>query len=122
VVLLRRDDVSPYMRELESQEAVEILRKGEFMVAPGATIYPEEIGTIKNESWYNPYLLAPDDEFEAERFAAVRDEGGAKYLIVNTSAIFANKGKDGKPDLNELIDRTGKKILEHVSTYSGKKY
>jgi hypothetical protein len=122
VVLLRRDDVSPYMRELETAEAVEILRKGEFMVAAGATIYPEEIGTIKNESWYNPYLLAPDDQFEAERFAAVKDEGGARYLIINTSSIYANKGKDGKADLNELIDRTGKKILEYVSQYSGKTY
>jgi hypothetical protein len=109
------------MRELETAEAIEILRKGEFMVAAGATIFPEEIGTIKNESWYNPYLLAPDDQFEAERFAAVKDEGGARYLIVNTSSIYANK-KDGKPDLNELIDRTGKKILEYVSQYSGRAY
>jgi hypothetical protein len=122
IVLLRRDDTSPYVQELSTEEAIAVLKKGEFMVAPGATIYPEEIGTLKNESWYNPYLLAPDDDFEAERFAAVKERGGAKYVIINTSAIYAKKGKNGKPDLNELIDRTGKKILEYVSQYSGKRY
>lgn len=122
VVLLRRDDVSPYLRELSTPEAIEILRKGEFMVAPGATIYPEEIGTLKMESWYNPYLLAPDDAFESERFAAVKDQGGAKYLIINTSSIYANRGPDGAPDLNELIDRTGRRILEYVGQYSGRRY
>jgi hypothetical protein len=121
IVLLRRDDVSPYMRELATREAIEILRTGEFMVAPGATTFPEEIGTLKRESWYNPYLLAPDDAFEAERFAAVTERGGAKYVIINTSSIYANKDRNGKPDLNELIDRTGKKILEHVAGYSGKR-
>ncbi|MFQ5828726.1 MAG: hypothetical protein ACE5JD_06175 [Candidatus Methylomirabilia bacterium] len=122
VLLLRRDDVSPYIEELDTKEALEILRKGEFMVAPGATVDPNEIGTLKNESWYNPYLLAPDDAFEAERFAAVKDRGGAGYLVINTSSIYANTGKDGKPDINELIERTGHHILEHVSRYSGKSY
>ena len=119
VVLLRRDDTSPYLRELDTREAIDILRVGEFMVAPGATIFPEEIGTLKQEPWYNPYLLAPDDAFEAERFAAVKDQGGARYLIINTSSMYANRGPDGQPDINELIDRTGKKILEHVSRYAG---
>jgi hypothetical protein len=122
VLLLRRDDVSPYVMELTTPEAMEILRTGEFMVAPGATIYPEEIGTIKRESWYNPYLLAPDDAFEAGRFAAVRDQGGAKYVIINTSSIYARKGRNGQPDVNELIDRTGKKILEYVGQFSGRRY
>jgi hypothetical protein len=35
------------------------------------------------------------------------------------SDIYANKGKAGKPDLNELIDR--KKILEYVFQYSARK-
>ncbi|MFQ5520783.1 MAG: hypothetical protein ACE5FK_05250 [Candidatus Methylomirabilia bacterium] len=122
MVLLRRDDVSPYMEELDTDKALEILRKGEFMVQPGATVDPTEIGKLKNESWYNPYLLAPDDSFEAERFAAVKDQGGAKYLIFNTSSIYARPGKDGKPDLNELIDRTGHTILGYVSRFSGKSY
>lgn len=118
MVLLRRDDTSPYLRELETREAIDILRVGEFMVAPGATIFPEEIGTLKQEPWYNPYLLAPDDAFEAERFAAVRELGGASYLIINTSSMYARRGPDSQPDINELIDRTGKKILEYVSRYS----
>ena len=122
IVLLRRDDENPYIKELSTQEAIDVLRTGEYMVAPGATIYPEEIGTLKQEPWYNPYLLAPDDAFESERFAAVKDRGGARYVIINTSAKYAKPGRDGKPDLNELIDRTGKKILEYVSLYSGKKY
>jgi hypothetical protein len=41
-------------------------------------------------------------------------------VIINTSSIYADRGRDGKPDLNALIDRAGKKILEYVSLYSGK--
>ena len=122
VILLRRDDVSPFMKELSTQEAVEVLRKGEFMVQAGATTNPAEIGTLKSESWYNPYLLAPDDHFEAERFAALKDEGKAKYLIFNTSAIYGKKGANGKLDLGELIERTGRIMLDHVSEFTGKKY
>ena len=85
-------------------------------------INPEEIGTIKSESWYNPYLLAPDDKFEAERFAALKEEGRAKYLIFNTSSIYGKKGPDGKINLGELIERTGKIMLDYVSEYTGKKY
>jgi len=122
VILLRRDDVSPFMRELGTSEAIEILRKGEFMVQAGATTDPTEIGKLKAESWYNPYLLAPDDRFEAERFSAVKDVGKATYLIFNTSGIYGKKRPDGKPDLDELIQRTGRIMLDHVSQITGKKY
>jgi hypothetical protein len=122
MILLRRDNQSPFMKELDTAEAIEILRKGEFMVQPGASIDPTEIGTIKTESWYNPYLLAPDDSFEAERFAAVKEAGRARYLIFNTSDIYAKAKANGKPDLNELIDRTGKVMLEYVSHFTGKNY
>ena len=122
VILLRRDDVSPFMRELSTQEAIEILRKGEFMVQPGATTDPNEIGKLKTEAWYNPYLLAPDDRFETERFSAVKDVGKAKYLIFNTSSIYAKPRPDGKPDLDELIERTGRIMLDHVSEITGKRY
>ena len=122
VILLRRDDVSPFMRELSADEAIEILRKGEFMVQAGATTDPTEIGKLKTESWYNPYLLAPDDRFETERFSAVKEIGKAKYLIFNTSSIYGKKGPDGKPDLDELIERTGRIMLDHISEITGKRY
>lgn len=63
VVLLRRDDDSPAEVELKANEAIEILRKGAYMVLPGGGPQ-EEWGRIKYEPFYNPYLLVRDEERE----------------------------------------------------------
>jgi hypothetical protein len=61
VILLRRDDHSPAEEKLTSQEAIKVLRKGEYAVLPGAG--PEkDWGKTKSEPFYNPYLLVRNDE------------------------------------------------------------
>lgn len=61
VILLRRDDKSPAEVKLEADEAIEILKKGEYMVLPGAGP-KEDWGKIKSEPFYNPYLLVRNEE------------------------------------------------------------
>jgi hypothetical protein len=61
VVLLRRDSHSPPHLELNSQEAIDILKLGEYTVQPGAGS-PDTWGQIKKEPFYNPYLLMRDQE------------------------------------------------------------
>ncbi len=61
VILLRRDENSPPEQKLSPHEAIEILEKGEYMVLPGGG--PEkDWGKIKNEPFYNPYLLVRNEE------------------------------------------------------------
>ncbi|MBI2846900.1 MAG: hypothetical protein HYX82_03365 [Chloroflexi bacterium] len=61
VILLRRDKTSPPELELEPEEAIKILRKGEYMVLPGAGP-EEEWGKTKSEPFYNPYLLVRSED------------------------------------------------------------
>jgi hypothetical protein len=57
VLLLRRDNDNPPEVRLTSEQAIEILKVGAYMVNPGAG-KKEDWGKIKYEPWYNPYLLA----------------------------------------------------------------
>jgi len=57
VLLLRRDLDSPAEVRLTTDQAIEILKVGAYMVNPGAG-KKEDWGKIKYEPWYNPYLLA----------------------------------------------------------------
>ncbi|MBF8303918.1 MAG: hypothetical protein HW399_293 [Dehalococcoidia bacterium] len=60
VVLLRRDKVSPPEVQLEAEDAINILKKGEFTILPGSG--PEaDWGKIKTEPFYNPYLLVRNE-------------------------------------------------------------
>jgi hypothetical protein len=61
VVLLRRDPHSPPFLRLEPEEAIDILRLGEFTIQPGAGP-PEQWGQTKREPFYNPYLLVRNEE------------------------------------------------------------
>lgn len=83
VVLLRRDDHSPPEVRLASDQAIEILRKGEYMVLPGAGP-KEKWGTTSQEPWYNPYLLEPDSERQAGFFRMMFEEWGVPCIILNT--------------------------------------
>ena len=123
IVLLRRDSVSPYKEELNVDEAVKVLSKGEYMIGPGVTDDQGKWNTLACESWYNPYLLAPDNEFEEERFRALADKGKARYIIFNTSGIYSRKNlPDGSPDLEDLIQKTTREILKYVSLLTNKNY
>ena len=83
VVLLRRDDHNPPEVKLGPGEAIDVLKKGEYMVLPGAG--PEEKwGTISHEPWYNPYLLEPDDTRQADFFRRMFVEWKVPCVILNT--------------------------------------
>lgn len=83
VVLLRRDDHSPAEVRLTSDEAIEILQKGEYMVLPGAGP-KEKWGTISNEPWYNPYLLDLDNSRQAGFYRAMFERWRVPCVILNT--------------------------------------
>ena len=83
VVLLRRDDHSPAVQMLTPGQAVEILRKGEYMILPGAGP-KENWGTMSYEPWYNPYLLELDNERQAEFYRALFEVWKVPCLILNT--------------------------------------
>ncbi len=81
IVLLRRDDESPAVVELDADEAVDVLREGAYQIRPGAGPR-EKWGKMGYESWYNPYLLYEDDEAQAEFFH--REVSNGKCILLNT--------------------------------------
>lgn len=83
VVLLRRDDHSPAEVKLTPDSAIEVLRKGEYMVLPGAGP-KEKWGTTSTEPWYNPYLLELDDSSQARFFRAMFEGWKVPCMILNT--------------------------------------
>jgi hypothetical protein len=83
VVLLRRDDHSPAEVNLDPEQAIEILQKGEYMVLPGAGP-KEKWGTISAEPWYNPYLLELDNQRQASFFRAMFKNWEVPCVILNT--------------------------------------
>jgi hypothetical protein len=83
LVLLRRDETSPPEVVLNSTEAVEVLRKGDYMIRPGAG--PKESwGKISSEPWYNPYLLQLDHSRQAQFFEDMISKYGVKCILLNT--------------------------------------
>lgn len=121
IVLLRRDDRSPFERFLSTREALAVLEEGEFTVQPGAGP-KEQWGKLAKEPWYNPYLLRPDREFERRMFASYQDVHGARYVIYNTgAAVCAREFGIAKPvealtheDYQRIIEGTGRRILERL--------
>jgi len=83
VVLLRRDDHSPAEVRLTSGQAIGILRKGEYMMLPGAGP-KEQWGTTSYEPWYNPYLLELDAERQSEFFRSMFEDWKVPCIILNT--------------------------------------
>jgi len=83
VVLLRRDDHSPPEMRLSPDQAIDILRKGEYMVLPGAGP-KEKWGTTSYEPWYNPYLLEPDEATQTRFFRSMFEDWRVPCVILNT--------------------------------------
>jgi hypothetical protein len=83
VVLLRRDDHSPAELRLTSDQAIEVLRKGEYMILPGAGP-KEKWGTMSHEPWYNPYLLELDNDRQEGFFRAMFEKWNVPCIILNT--------------------------------------
>jgi hypothetical protein len=83
LVLLRRDNRSPAEVQLDADEAIRVLRKGEYMVRPGAG--PKEMwGKLSGEPWYNPYLLLLDHARQEQFFREMISKFHVKCLLLNT--------------------------------------
>jgi hypothetical protein len=83
VVLLRRDDHSLAEVQLEPDQAISVLQRGEYMILPGAGP-KEKWGTTSYEPWYNPYLLELDDARQAGFFRSMFQEWKVPCIILNT--------------------------------------
>ena len=99
IVLLRRDNDSPNIVELDEDSLVRLLKEGKTMIRPGAGP-KEKWGTFKSEPWYNPYLLQPDH---------ARQEWFFRQECRRAKAIVINTGAPG-----EKIEVTYRRILEHA--------
>jgi len=83
LVLLRRDEVSPNEVRLNADEAIQVLRRGEYMIRPGAG--PKEMwGKMGQESWYNPYLLRLDHSKQEWFFRRMISKFGVRCILLNT--------------------------------------
>src|SRR6059036_1147542 len=83
LVLLRRDDTSPPEVKLDADDAIQVLRKGEYMIRPGAG--PKEMwGRMGQESWYNPYLLRLDHAKQEWFFRRMISKFGVRCILLNT--------------------------------------
>jgi hypothetical protein len=96
IVLLRRDKNSPAEESLDSNRAIDLLRKGEYMILPGAGP-KEKWGTASNEPWYNPYLLELDNARQERFFRAMFETWNVPCIILNTGV--------------EGIDESNRRIL-----------
>ncbi len=96
LVLLRRDKASPAEVRLDADQAIQVLKKGEYMVRPGAG--PKEMwGKMGSEPWYNPYLLRVDQARQERFFRDMISKFKVKCLLLNTGV--------------ESIEQTHRRIL-----------
>lgn len=94
VVLLRRDPHSPPYLKLTADEAIDILRRGEFTVQPGAGPQ-EQWGQMRKEPFYNPYLLVRDEErnrLQEEFFRRLFT--CAEVHIINTGVLSVEQSRE----------------------------
>lgn len=104
VVLLRRDEDSPAEVWLDPDEAVEVLREGKYQILPGAGP-KEKWGTYDHEAWYNPYLLKPDHDRQAEFF---------RKEVESSACVLLNTGLE-----DETIDKTYQRIIDALKQVTG---
>ncbi len=96
LVLLRRDERSPAEVHLAADDAIKVLRKGEYMIRPGAG--PKESwGKLGSEPWYNPYLLHLDHARQEQFFRSMISKFKVKCILLNTGV--------------ETIEETHKRII-----------
>ena len=83
LVLLRRDETSPDEVRLDENAAIEVLKKGEYMIRPGAG--PKDMwGKLGREPWYNPYLLKLDQARQERFFRDMISKFKVKCILLNT--------------------------------------
>ncbi len=99
VVLLRRDTKSPPEVDLDADDAIEVLKEGEYQVRPGAG--PREMwGKMGKEPWYNPYLLEKDDSGQERFFRMMFDEWKIPCMLLNTGM--------------ETVDQTHSRVVRRL--------
>ncbi len=83
LVLLRRDETSPAEANLGEDAAIDVLKKGEYMIRPGAG--PKDMwGKLGREPWYNPYLLKLDHARQEWFFRDMIRRFKVKCVLLNT--------------------------------------
>jgi hypothetical protein len=93
VVLLRRDTKSPPEVTLDPDDAIEVLKKGEYQIRPGAG--PKELwGKMGYESWYNPYLLEKDDAGQERFFRSMFEDYKIPCILLNTGVESVNQSHE----------------------------
>lgn len=99
IVLLRRDDHSPAEVVLDLDQAIKVLKKGEYQIRPGAGP-KEQWGQMGYEPWYNPYLLELDHHRQERYFRLIFEEWGIPCVLLNTGV--------------ETVDETHESVLRHL--------
>jgi len=103
VVLLRRDYENPAEVKLKPDEAIEVLRRGEFMVQPGSG--PKEMwGKMSNEPWFNPYPYSVDLDSKTQEyyFSKLFSEYKIPCILLNTGV--------------ETVEQTHKRVMKALKS------
>jgi len=103
VVLLRRDYENPAEVKLKPDEAIEVLRRGEFMVQPGSG-RKEMWGKMSNEPWFNPYPYSVDLDSKTQEyyFSKLFSEYKIPCILLNTGI--------------ETIEQTHKRVMKALKS------
>jgi hypothetical protein len=89
VLLLTRDEETPIIKKIECDEAIRILKEGNFKIMPGGGP-PEKWGQYGKEPFYDPYQLEMDLERQEKFFRKLFDYGVIFYLL-NTGSYEGRK-------------------------------
>lgn len=109
VILLRRDEEHDPEVRLKPDEAIEVLKKGAYMVMPGAG--PEkEWGKIKHEPFYNPYLLARDrhrEELQINFFSRLLEFAPCYILNTGVQSIAQTQTR-----IRRIVKEVSSKVMQ----------
>jgi ATP-dependent phosphoenolpyruvate carboxykinase len=90
VIFLTRDEAVPQIKRLDADETIQVLKEGRFMVLPGAGPR-SDWGKMKNEPWFNPYLLDPDDHFQELSFRKLCEVADSYMVNMAKGSIEENQ-------------------------------
>lgn len=109
VILLRRDKEHDPEVKLEPDDAIEVLRKGELMVMPGAGP-KKDWGKIKHEPFYNPYLLVRDkhrEELQINFFSKLLEFAPCYILNTGVQSI-----EETQVRLRKIVKEVSRQVIQ----------
>lgn len=113
VILLRRDDEHDPEVKLKQDDAIEVLRKGEYMVMPGAG--PEkDWGKIKKEPFYNPYLLVRGqhrEDLQINFFTKLLEFAPCYILNTGIQSVEQTQAR-----IREIVKEVSKQVMDERIT------